>query len=291
MSKYLIFGATGQLGFVIYQLLKTKGCSVTGASRHGPDVVHDLCDTKSTIALLTTLKPNVVINCAAIVALQACEDDFQRALTINSYPSDLLACYAIKFGYKYVYISTDHYYLGKDNVLHSEYDPLSCVNRYAQSKYLGEVFASQCPDHLVLRTNITGFRIYPSSSATFAEWLISSLLLRKPLSLFNDFYSSTIDVRSAAFVILFLIESNATGLYNLASSQSVSKLSFASTMAKVLDISLDWHVEASCLQLSPRRANTLGLSTVKLTSQYPSLILPSVEQVCVNLINWYRELN
>ena len=83
---------------------------------------------------------------------------------------------------------------------------------------------------------------------------------------------------------------NLTGIYNIASTDSVSKLQFAKTFASLYGVDLNWHTVASVQELVPKRANTLGLDVSKILSDLPDLYLPSHDQVAMNLLNWHKQM-
>lgn len=292
MQSFLVIGATGQLGSIIYSDLKAHGYQTYGLSRSGPDFFVDITNEFDVIQILTSLKPNYVINAAAIVSLIRCENDVQLSYQVNAYPSLYLSELSSSLSFRYVYISTDHYYLDSTNCVHSETDRINIVNDYAYSKYIGELYALRASNSVVIRTNITGFRpSQPRSSTTFIEWLITSLSTGNDFSLYSDFYTSTLDTLTASKAMIRLSLSNLTGIYNIASADSVSKLQFAKTFACLYGVDLNWHKVSSVKELTPKRANTLGLDVSKVLSDLPGLHLPSHDQVALNLLNWYNELN
>lgn len=292
MQSFLVIGASGQLGSIIYSDLKASGYQTYGLSRSGPDFFADITNKSDVIQILASLKPDCVINAAAIVSLISCQNDVQLSYSVNAYPSLYLSEFSGLLGYRYVYISTDHYYLDSSNRLHQETDRIDIVNDYAYSKHMGELYALRAPNSVVIRTNITGFRCQQrQSSSTFIEWLINSLSSANPISLYSDFYTSTLDSRTASKAMIRLSLSDLTGIYNIASTDSVSKLEFAKTFANLYGVDLNWHKVASVQELVPQRANTLGLDVSKILSALPGLHLPSHEQVAMNLLNWHNQLN
>ena len=142
------------------------------------------------------------------------------------------------------------------------------------------------PEALVIRTNIVGFR-GDAKRPTFVEWLINCLVNRKPLNLFSDFYTSSIDVDSFVRFCMDPVLLSASGIYNIASSSHVSKLKFSQLLAHQLEISLDWHTEASVLDLRPRRSRFLGLDCNKVESLL-NTSMPSPSQVIANLVAQYK---
>ena len=120
MKSFLVIGASGQLGSIIYSDLKAHGYKTYGLSRSGPDFFADITNESDVTGILSSLKPDYVINAAAIVSLACCQNDVHSSYMVNAYPSLYLSELSNSLGYRYVYISTDHYYLDTSNRLHTE---------------------------------------------------------------------------------------------------------------------------------------------------------------------------
>ena len=96
MQSFLVIGASGQLGSILYSDLKACGYQAYGLSRTGPDFFADITNESDVIEILNSLKPDYVINAAAIVSLISCQNDVQLSYKVNAYPSlylsELSAC-------------------------------------------------------------------------------------------------------------------------------------------------------------------------------------------------------
>ena len=57
---------------------------------------------------------------------------------------------------------------------------------------------------------------------------------KRLITLFEDMYTSTIDIKSLITIIIKLIIKNGKGIYNLGSSQCLSKLEFARKYFKLI---------------------------------------------------------
>ena len=132
-------------------------------------------------------------------------------------------------------ISTDHFYNYGDNHPHKETDPVFCVNEYSRHKYAAEFFALASPTSLVLRTSILGVR--KKNQKSLIEWAIQSLLQREEIELFNDAWTSSVDVETFARCALKLFfDESYRGLLNLASSEVYSKEQLVRKLANMLDL-------------------------------------------------------
>lgn len=286
--KIIVLGARGMAGQAFYKYFKERDFSVLGVARSGSDINLDLIYQFSDLeCIFSSFRPSIVVNCAALVSLSLCEENEILSYEINSLLPKKLAISSDLHGFKLVHISTDHYYLFNEApALHSENDTVYLVNTYAKSKYLGELYAASSNTSLIIRTNITGFR-NSCFRPTFIEWMIDSIQSSTRIQLFTDFYTSTIDVSTFCCLVYLLIKESCSGLFNIASSESISKFQFASLLAKQMCVGLTGAVESSVEGLQPKRATDLGLNCSKAESTL-GLPMPSSEDVVRSLLEEYK---
>ncbi len=282
----LLFGATGMLGQALSVEAARRRRDVIGASRSGPDRAIDLADAGAVAALVTTLRPECVINAAALTDLDECERDPARAYAINARAVAVMAqaCRAVRV--PLVHVSTDHFFTGDGDRPHAEQDPVTLVNEYARTKFAAEAFAGLAPRALIVRTNVTGMRGW-AGRPTFAEWALSALVRRTTLRLFDDFHISTIDAPGFSRALFDLVATDATGVINLAARTVASKRRFVRALARVLGITLDWDEIASVRSLATPRAESGGLD-VSRAERLLGYALPDTDEVCRNLVEQWR---
>ena len=182
----------------------------------------------------------------------------------------------------FVQISTDHYYDGDSSLLHDECYPLKILNYYAKTKKDGEDFALSYPGSLILRTNITGFR-KNNTGSSFVEWLIDSLLSSDSFPLFTDYYTSTIDCLSFCSIAYKLFSLSASGIYNVASSQCLSKYEFGILFARLAGLDSQHIRQEKASVLKTPRARSLGLNCTK-TEKLLNITMPTAVEVSSQLI-------
>ena len=192
------------------------------------------------------------------MSIELCEENQDLARSINRDIPHLLADASAQSRSRLIQISTDHYYTGDQDMLHTEDHKVKCVNTYAKTKYEGELMALQYENTLVVRTNITGKRGM-AGKPTFIEWLTDQIVKKKPLTLFEDFYTSTIDTNTFCKLCMNTELEDYRGVINIASATAVSKKEFANHLAQELGVALDWAESASVSKLKVRRAESLGL--------------------------------
>jgi len=288
MSKrFLVLGCTGLLGQALMKELHHRSITAVGVARKNTDIKVDVTDEKALLSTIDDFQPDVIINTVAIVDHSFCENKPRLTKNVNAKPSIFLSEYASLKNIKYVYISTDHYYTGDRDKKHSELAPLNLSNQYAVSKQLGEEFTLSNNNSLVIRTNIVGFRSI-KDRPTFVEWAINELSNNSPMQLFDDFYTSSIDVDSFSKSLLDLIEKNASGILNLASSQVSSKATFILALARRLSLATNNTKTVSMTKLDQivDRNESLGLDVSK-AEKILGYSLPRLDQVIENLATEY----
>jgi dTDP-4-dehydrorhamnose reductase len=257
------------------------GIDASGVARQNAEHTLDITDDDALSDVIRTVAPDVIINTAAVVSLDECARDPGRAWQVNTRAVQFLGERAATEGARLVQISTDHYYTSDNDWAHTEEDRVSILNEYARTKIAAEQLALQWPDALVLRTNLVGFRGW-TGRPSFAEWVIETLGTGQPITMFDDVYTSSIDVGCFARAALDLIGLGANGLLNVASSEVFSKRHFIEAIAARLDLSLASATAGSVRQLETLRAESLGLDPGKAEKQL-GRPLPGLSQVIENL--------
>ena len=289
MPEILLLGSTGLLGQAIAREARLRGKRLLGVARSGADFNLDIRKDEDLTRLIETTQPDIVINTCAIVNHALCEDDKKAAYEINSRPNAILAQLARQYGFYLVFISTDGYYSGDTNRTHAPTDPVLLMNEYARTKFAGECFALTAPQSLVLRTNIVGFR-GRVGQPTFVEWAIQSLKEHKTMTLFDDYFTSSITVTQFAQALFDLLPHRPTGIFNLASSEVSSKAQFITQLALALDLDLSQASVGSVKSLtSSQRADSLGLD-VSRTEALLGYALPGLAEVISQIKGEYHEL-
>jgi dTDP-4-dehydrorhamnose reductase len=286
-KRLVILGATGLLGQPLLRYAQRLSMQAIGVARTNADINIDITETNELNRVLNDAKPDLIINAAALVNLELCEADPKNAYLINAAVVATLANFCRSRQTKLIQVSTDHYYESDHDKLHSENASVSLLNHYAKTKYAAEAFAQTLSNALTIRTNIIGFRGW-LNRPTFVEWVIQSLINRERITLFADFYTSSIDADHCAHYIYQLIQNDAVGLINLGSRECVSKAKFIMALAKKLGLSID-----NCeLGFLPRnsivsRADSLGLSVERIENIL-GCKMPTMTEVVDSIAEEYK---
>ena len=290
-KNVLVLGGTGLLGsqFVKFYT-KKSGYRVVSLARKGADVECDISDSNDFHTTLENLKPDAIINCAALVDINICELRPNESWSVNVQPMFVLHEWARSKDFKLIQVSTDHFFDNGGAEAHSENDPVTFKNIYAKHKYCAEQIASLISGAMVLRTSILGESNYRANGSVFWEWALDAVLQDKKVSLFYDAFTSSIDIFNFCDLTNQLLEKNATGLLNLASSEVYSKKDFVLALAARLDRKLSSATTASVHQLEISRATCLGLDVTKIENIL-GLKMPNLEHVISSLLAHSERVN
>ena len=157
--KVFVTGVCGQLGYDVVNALISTGHqavgsdifdSYTGINDINAEYIQlDITDKNAVNEALTTIKPDSVVHCAAWTAVDAAEDEQNKAkvYSINADGTRNIAEACKKLGCKMIYISTDYVFDGNGTAPWKpdcrDYAPL-CV--YGDSKLKGEQAVSELLD-------------------------------------------------------------------------------------------------------------------------------------------------
>lgn len=288
-KKILLMGATGLLGKTLLRKSQMRGYQVTALARSNADINIDIQDDEKLINCIVSHNFDCIINTCAIVNHAKCESNKELAYIVNARPSSIIAEISKIKPFKYIYISTDGYFTNDKDKKHKETDAVSLVNEYARTKYTGEKFSELCHNALIIRTNIVGFKNDPANP-TFLEWAIDALKNKKNITLFDDYYTSSITVTQFSDILLDLLEKDAAGIYNAASSEVFSKKEFIEKLAEKLNFSLKNTTIGSVQSLkTSTRANSLGLDVSK-AEKFLSYSFPDLDAVMEQIKKDYQNV-
>lgn len=285
---WLLMGATGSLGLAFQDVMRRRGVAVVTTARSHVDAPADLADLGALEAVLSHVDPVGVINCAAMVDLRDCAGDPAGAYAINARPLTALAAWSQRTGRPLVHISTDQFFHGSPpRARHDENASVTLASDYAHTKFAGEAFALTSPHALVVRTNMAASR--PGrGKVSIAAWAFDVFRHKKPLTLFNDYFCSTIDADTLAEAVLDLIGLHVTGRINVAASEVFTKEEFIRALAHEARIALDWAQVGSAASLAPPRATNVGLDVTKAEGLL-SRRLPNLAEVAAVFVQRHLE--
>lgn len=147
-KKILVIGCNGQLGQDMVLTFQSLDHQVLGLDF--PEI--DITQAAKLEEALNETHPDLVINCAAYTAVDACEENREKAYAANATGAGNLAIATKRIGASIVHISTDYVFDGSKAGAYVETDTPNPQSVYGQSKLEGErLVVSGNPKHFVLR--------------------------------------------------------------------------------------------------------------------------------------------
>ena len=145
--KVMLTGGRGMLGRTICAELTDFEVIPTDL----PDA--DITDPVGFDALLRRVRPDAVIHCAAMTAVDKCESEVDLAYRLNAFGTANVASACHRNGIRLIAISTDYVFSGDADRPYNEFDrPTGGSTVYGKSKFAGEeAVRNHCPNHVTCR--------------------------------------------------------------------------------------------------------------------------------------------
>ena len=177
--KVLLTGGKGMLGRTLCAELKDFEIIPTDL----PEA--DITDAAGFDQLLKQVKPDTVIHCAAMTAVDKCESEVDLAYKLNAFGSANVAAACHRNGIRLIAISTDYVFEGNAERPYNEFDlPNGGNTVYGKSKFAGEnAIRNHCPDHVICRISW----LYGAGGPSFVHAMINLADGTRPeLKVVND---------------------------------------------------------------------------------------------------------
>lgn len=272
MNRILVTGASGLLGLNFCYFYHKK-YQVYGIANHtcliGVPFNMTQCDlmTGDLPGLVKSIKPDVILHCAAIANIDQCEHFPEEAKAMNSICPGLLAREAAKQHIKFVHISTDAVFDGEDcgETGYREEDRTNPISAYAETKRDGEInVLDENPEALIARVNFYGWST--GGKRSLAEFFWNNLSAGNQVNGFKDVYFCTLYVHHLADILDEMIRKDAKGIFHVFSADHQSKYDFGVSIAEKFgfDPGLVKPVSWKDGGLTARRSPNLIMNTRKL---------------------------
>ena len=215
--KVLVTGATGQLGHDVAAQFAASGHEVIAARRREVDISR----RDQVLGAVGSVRPDVLVNCAAYTAVDACETDADRAYEVNAWAVRHLAEAAHRFDAHLCHVSTDYVFSGDKAEPYHEWDQPDPWSVYGASKLAGEKEAGSAAT--VVRTSWLCGRHGSNVVATVLRLAAEG----GPLRFVSDQRGSPSFALDVAAVIERLCTDRWPGLYHVTNQGEASWYEFA----------------------------------------------------------------
>ena len=274
--KVLITGSNGLLGQNLVSLLLNEKQKYTvigfsrGENRSGRKdfeyVSIDVTNQKLLKEKVLEIKPDFIVNTAAMTNVDACESDKEGCFDLNVNVVKVLTDLSKELNAHLIHISTDFIFDGLKGG-YTEEDVPNPLSYYGETKLVSEeLLQNSIIDFTILRTILVYGLVNDMSRSNIVLWVKESLEQRKEITIVDDQYRAPTYVDDLALACKLSIDKKAIGIFNVSSSQLLSIYQVAQQIAEVfnLDKTLIKPISTVTLNQAASRPIKTGFDLTKL---------------------------
>lgn len=281
--KVFIAGASGLVGNNCLRHFTEQGWDVKGSyfsyATNGTVFYNTLDLADANNFDIISWKPDVIVHCGAMTHVDKCETEPEESYRQTVQSTINLISVAKQCGAKFVYISTDYVFDGK-NGPYTEDAQVNPLSTYARHKLEAEQLAIREFDNtLVLRvTNVYGDE---ERGKNFIARIIDQCKNNQKLTLKlpYDQYASPANAWDIARVMFVLLRDNKSGIYHVGSTDYMNRVELAMRVLKYFPGAEYDLIPMSTKELNQPAARPLlgGFVTLKFSSEYPEFMFSNVD--------------
>lgn len=240
MIRVLVTGCHGLLGQKLVELLTPDYCELHGVDVHPDNLFagrqrysyhrQDITARAEVLDLVRDIRPKVIVNTAAMTAVDACEVERERCWDVNVHAVQHIVDAARRANSRVIQLSSDYVFDGEAGP-YTELDRVNPQSFYGKSKHASEnVVLGGGVQGAIVRSVMLfgqGRRLKPS----FVAWLVSRLREGSEIKIVTDQISNVTYVDDLALAIKRMITLNKGGVYHVGSRDIVSRYEFALKIA------------------------------------------------------------
>ncbi|MCE5193110.1 dTDP-4-dehydrorhamnose reductase [bacterium] len=228
--KLLVVGADGQLGSDVVRLLSPT-VEVTALVMDELDVT----DRAGLRQAVESVRPDVVVNCAAWTAVDRAETEQDAAYRVNVLGAANVAQAARRVGARVVYFSSDYVFDGTATQPYDEDAPTGPLSVYGRTKLLGEQATREAnPDHLILRLAW----LYGRSGHNFVRTVLRLARTKDQLRIVDDQVGCPTFTEDVVHQLWTAIEEDCSGTYHCVNTGRASWYGFATHIVHRLGLNI-----------------------------------------------------
>ncbi len=266
--KVFITGANGFLGQHLSIYMHNNKYEVYAVSR-GENKIPDakisyfnleLTNKELVIAMITTIRPDVIIHTAAMSKPDECHLNRETCLLNNVTVTEYLLEAAKQVSARFIYISTD--FVFGEGGPHSELSVPDPLNFYGESKLMAENLVKNSGLHQnIVRPVFIYGALWEGLRPSFIHWVKKKLESKQSIKVVIDQHRTPTFVLDICKGIDLLIQNNTHESFHFAGSEMITPYDMAITVARIakLDRSLIEPVTADLFPEMVRRAKKSGL--------------------------------
>lgn len=249
--KLLVIGGSGLLGYKLakkssekyetfltynFRPVNLEGCTALKL---------DKCDREAVFELLEKIRPDVVIDTAALHNVDYCETHPEEAWKVNVEGTRNVAEACKRIGAKIIFISTDYVFDGEKGC-YTEEDAPNPLSYYAKTKLEAEkIIQSLGIRYVIARPSVIygwnpnevlGLKSSSGKSVNFVVWALQKLERGEEIKAVTDQYNCPTLADNLAEALLIMAASEKQGIYHTAGKECVNRYQFTLKVAEVFNL-------------------------------------------------------
>lgn len=210
--KVLLTGASGQLGKAFQELFKNENVEYIAT-----DIKElDITNLEQVLSFVKRFKDIThIINCAAYNQVDKAEQDWKSAYLVNGLAVRNLSIAANEIDAEIVHYSTDYVFSGDKGESYTIYDTPNPINKYGESKALGERFLTTIAKKwYLIRTSW----VFGDGPVNFVKKVVEWSKKNSELRIVEDEISAPTYAPDLAEATYELIKLKAYGIYHISNT-------------------------------------------------------------------------
>lgn len=254
----VITGGGGMLAHELAKVLRGRGIEPHLSTRAECDVA----DPSQLSRLFRAHRPTLLLNCAAHTGVDLCEDEPQRANSINGTAVANMAESAREYRTHLVHFSTDFVFDGQSDRPYRPDDTPAPLSAYGNSKLLGERALEQSPQlsWLTIRTSW----LFGRHGNCFPKIIVGLARKGGPLTVVDDQIGCPTYAVDLAEAVFELLDRGAKGVWHVTNDGPTSWCEFARSIVT------EFHIPTEVVPIStatwvakrPKQAKRPGYSVL-----------------------------
>lgn len=273
--RVLITGANGMLGQeLVRQMGRKPAYDVLATGRDAQPRFSggscgytqlDIADATAVERLFADFAPDVVINCAAMTQVDACESERDVCWQVNAVAVETLAACCRQSGARLIQISTDFVFDGKEGPYREDARP-EPLSYYGRSKLAGENYARGAgTDRWAIVRTVLVFGNTHDTRSHFVSWVNRELSAGRPIRVVTDQWRTPTWTVDLADAVERIVRFRKTGVFHVSGRDFLSVNRFAHLIAETagLDASLIGEADSSSFSQPAERPARSGFIILK----------------------------
>ena len=223
--KILLTGSNGMLAYDLAQTLKNNDFEVLQYNKNELDIT----DYSTSNKVISSIKPDIIVNCAAYTNVDEAQKDISKAREVNANGAKNLAKIASSLDLILIYISSDYIFDGKKNSPYLTTDTPNPTNNYGLTKLEGEKYVQKyLKKFYIIRT----CWLFGKNGKNFVDSIIN-LKNEKEINVVNDQTGCPTSTLALSRGIVEIIKNKKEyGIYNVCSKNGTTRFELAKKILK-----------------------------------------------------------